>query len=937
MNILAKLTTALLLLSALPSFSQKIKITGKVTDASTNEIMQGVSVRAKSSGAGTSTNAQGVYSIDAASNDVLEFTYTGYAPEAVSVKGKSTINVSMKTAVTDLNQVVVVGSRSGGRIRTETPVPVDVISVNNATQVSAKTDLTSLLNVLAPSFNYNKQSGSDGADAIDLATLRGLGPDQTLVLINGKRRHQTAFVALFGTRGRGNSGTDLNAIPEAAIDRVEILRDGASAQYGSDAIAGVINIILKKDVKHLNVSAGWAGYDDHKYNSLNVITPNEYVTGHQIDGGAFKLGLDYGIPIGKNNGYLDLGANFLTQGKTFRQVPDTNVTTNDKALPVNTGRRANGDASVQSGGLLLNAEIPIAHTKTTAYFFGGYNYKESNAYAYSRNFSARPDRFPTDANGNLAFVPDIMHKVNPGDPNSEIFFNPLIDVHITDASFSGGVKGILGKGWDWDLSNTIGENDFHYYGQKTFNASLNAEGKNRNRFNDGGFSFLQNTFNIDISKHFPSILNGFTFSFGGEYRYEQYKIYAGEEASYKNFDPDKTVINADGDEFTVAAGSQGFPGFQPGDEVKAHRNNLGLYVDGELDVTNKWLVGGAIRYENYSDFGSLATFKFDTRYKVASNFNLRGSVSTGYRAPSLQQINFSNTFTNVQGGKIFEVKIAPNYSPITKAAGIPNLNQEKSLNASLGFSWKPAKNFTITVDGYLVKIKDRVVLTGQFDTSVAAIAPILEELNVAQAQFYANAVNTTNYGLDVVVNYDKTFKKNSLKIVLAGNFQHMTIDNINIPTALNDTYEHQQAFFSDREQKYVLASAPPVKLGFNLEYGNRFRVGTYQTYFGKVEILGYGYENTYPPLVALDKTGELVPEQFNYNGKLVSDLYVTYKFTKVISGSLGCDNIFNVHPDLGIVKGANMSAYDGEAGGPWDPVQMGFNGRRLYAKMYFKF
>ncbi len=925
------------LLNATAALSQTIKISGKITESTTKQPMQGVSVKVKSTGSGALTDAAGMFSVNAKFKDELEISFTGYAMKFVQINGQTNIEVSLDPAVTELGQVVVVGSRGGGRIRTETPVPVDVINVNQAGQTTAKTDLTSLLNVLAPSFNYNRQSGSDGADAIDLATLRGLGPDQTLVLINGKRRHQTAFVALFGTRGRGNSGTDLNAIPEASIDRVEILRDGASAQYGSDAIAGVINIILKKDVKHLTVNAGWAGYDDHKYNPLNSVDPKQYVTGNQIDGNAVRLGLNYGLPVGKNNGYINLSANLFSQGKTFRQVPDTNVTTNANALPVNTGRRANGNGAIKSIGGMLNAEMPFANSKTTFYFFGGYNYKESEAYAYTRNFSDRPGRFPTDANGTLAFVPDIMHYAGPGN-TGEIYFNPLQNVHISDGSLALGFKGSFGNNWNWDVSNTVGGNNFHYYGTKTFNASLNAEGAHRNRFDDGGFSFIQNTLNADITRHYANIAKGFTLSFGAEYRYERYSIYEGEEASYKNYDPNKTVVNASGDTSNVAAGAQGFPGFQPADAIKANRSNIGVYVDGEMDVTNKWLVGVAIRMENYSDFGFLSTYKFDTRYKLTSNLNLRGSVSTGYRAPSLQQINFSNTFTNVQGGKIFEVKIAPNYSPITRAAGIPNLKQEKSVNASLGFSWKPSKEFTVTVDGYMVKIKDRVVLSGQFDESVEALKPILEQLNVAQAQFYANAVNTTNYGLDVVLNYTKHWQKNSFKALLAGNFQHMTIDKINIPEALNDTYEHQQAFFSDREQKYVLASAPPVKLGLNLEYGfDKLSIGTYFTYFGKIEILGYGYENTYPPLVALDKTGQLVPEQFNYSGKLVSDLYLSYRFSKKISLSVGCDNVFNIHPDLGIVKGANMSAYDGESGGPWDPVQMGFDGRRFFAKVGLSF
>ncbi len=313
---------------------------------------------------------------------------------------------------------------------------------------------------------------------------------------------------------------------------------------------------------------------------------------------------------------------------------------------------------------------------------------------------------------------------------------------------------------------------------------------------------------------------------------------------------------------------------------------------------------------------------------------MRGSVSTGYRAPSLQQINFSNTFTNVQGGRLFQVKIAPNNSPITKAAGIPNLKQETSVNASLGFSWKPTTNWTVTVDGYMVKIKNRVVLSGQFDTSVAAIKSILTQLNVSQAQFYANAVNTTNYGLDVVVSYSKNWGKNNFRALLAGNLQHMTIDKINVPAALNDSYLHQQAFFSDREKDYVLASAPPVKGGLSLDYGlGKWGFGAHFTYYGKITILGYGYDQAYPPLVTLDNGSKEVLEQFNYNGKVVSDVYISYKLFKGGTLFIGSDNLFNVHPNYGIVPGARLSAYDGEAGAAWDPVQMGFNGRKLYAKV----
>ena len=924
-----------LLLSGPSLFAQKQLIHGKVTDASGGNPIEGAAVRVKGSGKGTTTDSQGAFSIAAGPNDILQISIVGYTSIELPA-GSGTLDIKLTSAASELGQVVMVGSRRP-RVSTESTTPVDVINVGSLASTTARPDMTSQLNMSVPSFNYNKQSGGDGADAIDLATLRGLGPDQTLVLINGKRQHQTAFVALFGTRGRGNSGTDLNAIPEAAIDRVEILRDGASAQYGSDAIAGVINIILKKDVGHFTATAGWSGYYDHKFNSLNSVQPSQYVTGNWVDGQAPTVSAHYGIPLGKRGGFLDMSGNFLDQGKTFRQVPDTNTITNPQALTVNNVRRANGDASVTSGGVVLNSEIPVGPGKTTFYAFGLYNYKNSNAYAYSRNFSGTPNRFPTDANGNLLYVPGIMHLVDhnaPVDtdpntitPDNDVYFNPQEDVHITDGSLALGFRGTFPGGLDWDFSNTAGGNNFHYFGEKTFNASLGAAGVDRNTFNDGGFYLFQNTTNADFTKNYAHVAQGFTLSFGGEFRFEQYGIYKGEEASYTSY------------ESGIAAGSQGFPGFQPADVVKATRTNVAGYAEGELDITKQWLIDGAVRLENYSDFGFVDTYKFSTRYKVTKNFNLRGSVSTGFRAPSLQQINFSNTETNVQAGAISVVKICPNDNPITEAAGIPKLKQENSFNASVGFAWKPFHNLTFTVDGYLVKIKNRVVLTGEFDTSIHAIAPALEQLGVNDAQFFANAINTTNYGADLVGDYNlRLGRHQSFRVLLAANVNHLNINKINIPPALNIDYVHQQTFFSTREQDFVKASAPPVKVDLNLEYDlNKFGFGTHITYYGKIVLLGYGYDNTYPPEVYLNGTTTLVPEQFNYLGKAATDIYVSYKFSKHVSASIGVDNLFNVHPDLGIAQGANQSPYDGETGGPWDAVQMGFDGLRMFGKMGISF
>ena len=934
-------------------YAQKT-ITGKVVDAKTGGPLAGASVKSRSTKAGTSTNNEGSFTLPVSTDDVLEISIIGYSPQSFPISGQSSITIALQPASTELKEIVFVGSRGAGRAKTETPVPVDVIKVNQVGLSSAKMDLTSLLNMAAPSFNYNKQSGGDGADAIDLATLRGLGPDQTLVLINGKRQHQTAFVALFGTRGRGNSGTDLNAIPEASIDRVEILRDGASAQYGSDAIAGVMNIILKKDVGHLSVTTGYSGYYDHKYNALNSVQPSQYVTGSRFDGQTAAVGLNYGVAVGKHDGFINFSGNFLSQGKTFRQVPDTNIFSNPKALPVNNVRRAMGDASVTSGGIMINADIPLAGTSTHFYAFGGYNHKNSNAYAYSRNFTGHPERFPTDASGNLIFVPGIMHfagpaQINSGGPTtitgaSDVYYNPIEDVHITDASLAVGFKGTAGNNWDWDLSNTIGGNNFHYFGDGTFNASLGAAGIDKTHFDDGGFSFVQNTTNLDISRHYADVAQGMTLAFGAEFRYEQYTIYKGEEASYTNYST-SAIGYPNGDTTYPATGAQGFPGFQPLDVIKAHRSNIAGYADLEIDLTKAWLVDAAVRLENYSDFGFVNTYKLATRYKLTQNFNLRGSVSTGYRAPSLQQINFSNTESNVVAGTPTLVKIAPNYSPITRAAGIPDLKQENSVNASVGFSSKPAKGLTLTLDGYLVKIKNRVVLSGQFqaddNTLNPALTSALQALQVNSAQFFANAVNTTNTGVDIVADYTTSWGKNRFNILLAGNIQHMNIDKVNVPAELNDTYLHQQTFFSVREQDFVIASAPPVKLSLNLQYDiNKFTLGTHFTYFGPIKLEGYGYSGALAgtgidPVVNLgpDGSGPLVPEVFNYHGKLVSDLFFSYRFSKQVSLFWGVDNIFNVHPDLGIVPGANGSPFDGETGGPWDAVQMGYNGMHPFAKL----
>ncbi|MBC7849134.1 MAG: TonB-dependent receptor [Chitinophagaceae bacterium] len=917
-----------LLLISSAVFAQRQTISGKVIDSRSEMALQGVTVVVKSTKAGTITNEAGEFSVQALPTDVLEITMVGYVSQTVGINGQTRLTIRLQSTTDELTEIVLVGSRRGGRMKTETPVPVDVVNIGQVSNTTSRMDITSILNYAAPSFNFNKQSGSDGADHIDLATLRGLGPDQTLVLVNGKRRHQTSFIAVFGTRGRGNSGTDLSALPLSAIDRVEILRDGASAQYGSDAIAGVINLVLKKNTGVFTGNVGFGTHYDRKYNPHFEKDYDQYIYHGAFDGNAITFNGNYGVKIGDKGGFINFSANLLSQAKTFRQALDTAANSSD-FMYTNVYRRAHGDGSVKNGGAFVNMEVPLQGS-TNFYAFGGYNFKKTDAFAFTRNWSARPDRFPTDNNGNMIFVPDIM--VPTGD--ADTFFNPHIQTKISDISVAAGIKGKSAGGWNWDISNSLGRNNFHFYGDKTFNASL---GSAQTHFDDGGFNFLQNTVNAIFSKELTS---SFNLAVGAEYRYERYELFAGEEASYKNYD-------ATGEK---ATGAQGFPGFQPGDEVTDNRSVVGVFADAEYDVTSRFLLNGAVRFENYSDFGSTFNMKLASRLKVANNFNLRGSISTGFRAPSLQQINFSSTFTTVQGGTIAEVKIAPNYSPITRAAGIDELKQEKSLNASLGFAWNPISDLSVTIDGYLVKIKDRVVLSGQFSADDPTLDPALTsamlQLDVALAQFFANAVNTTNRGIDIIIDYNKRLGNgNNFRGLFTANFQSMDIDKINVPAKLSGSQELRATFLTEREQAFILASAPKSKFAINLEYSvGKVTVGTRLTHFGKVVILGYGdgTDTDFSPpfsrgdlyaFVPADSDSRPVKDQFNYSGKLVTDLYFNFKVNRNLSLALGADNLFNVHPDLGINPDARGWAFNNETGGPWDAVQMGGNGMRLFVRV----
>ena len=872
-----KLTLLLLFSSLNLIFSQK-QVTGKVSDEF-GEPLVGVNVIEKNTKNGVTTDFNGLYKITVKEGATLIFSYIGFNTAEKIVQGKE-LNVVLIEGQ-ELDEIQVVGSRSPKRTVTESPVAIDVIDVKDISTQSGKIEINQLLQYVAPSFNANKQSGSDGADHVDPASLRGLGPDQTLVLINGKRRHQSSLINLFGTRGRGNTGTDLNAIPSSSIKRIEILRDGASAQYGSDAIAGVINIVLNDNDEGISGNITYGAYNTNADGEFLPGTPN--TKGNRLDqngngtsvgkdqnfdGGSLKIATNYGVKLGKE-GFANFTLEYLDKNKTLRPGYDF--------------RRGFGEAEINGFNFFGNVKTKIAD-KTDFYIFGGRNYRNTDAYAFTRNDGER-----------------VVESIYPGG------FTPRITSVIFDTSIAAGIRTKTDNGWNIDISNTFGKNLFHYTIKGTLNASLEAASPTE--FDAGGHSLSQNTLNFDFSKSYETILKGFNLALGAEFRTEQFSIFAGEEGSYATYDVNGQVVTDPGNQTIPTdpisgnprpGGSQGFPGYSLENELTKNRSNLSLYADTELDISESFLLSTALRFENYSDFGSALNWKLATRVKLSQKINLRGSVSTGFRAPSLAQIYYNLRFTNFNSGGATEVLLSPNNSPVTRAFGIQKLNQEKAANASLGFT-ASFGDFTTTIDGYLIAVNDRIILTGYFDATTLNIG-------VSEAQFFANGVDTKTAGLDLVFSWKRNIGNAMYSATLVGNINDMKIDNVK-----NGSLD-EATFFGKREKAFLLASAPANKFGLNIAYNrNKFDAGLALTRFSKVVLVDYSDQDDV------------------YDAKTVTDLTFGYQFTKSLKLTLGSNNLLNVYPDKQDEIG------DTEAGGYWDSVQMGFSGAYYYARIGFNF
>ncbi|WP_046242575.1 TonB-dependent receptor [Hymenobacter terrenus] len=851
------------------AWGQNASLTGQVLDAAGRPVI-GATIVEKGTNNGTSTGGDGRFTLrPRTATPRLVVSSLGYATQEVAAADAQSIKLAESS--TSLDVVQVVGSRSQNRSVTDSPSPVDIIDIREVTAKTGQLDVNQLLQFVAPSFNSNRQTGADGADHVDPASLRGLGPDQTLVLVNGKRWHQSALVNLFGSRGRGNTGTDLNTIPAASIERIEILRDGASAQYGSDAIAGVINIVLKTSVKELTANVNYGAYDA-KYRFDDK----------KFDGGNFNANVNYGVGLGQG-GFVNATLDFNQRQHTQRaNVPNTE----------GIQRREYGDPKARNTSAYLNSKLPLSEN-LYAYVFGGVNFRKGESYAYTR--------FPTSDSTGVVNGDTVDITVPNPRSNAKIYpngFDPIITSSLTDGHGVAGLRGTFG-GWDVDLSNGFGSNRFRYGVTNTLNASLGANSPTT--FDAGGFQLQQNVLNLSLSRNFKTVLEGLNLAVGSEYRREWYQIFAGEESSYRKFGPDSS---------NRPAGSQGFPGFQPRNEVKASRNNIGVYVDAELDVTKAFLLAGALRYENYSDFGGTTTGKIATRLKLSENFSLRGTYSTGFRAPSLAQVNFNTVFTNVVGGKAVDILLDRNNGPVSRAVGIPALTQERSQSASVGFTGRAGSVLSFTVDGYYIHIKDRIVLTGTFADDDDQIGSILTGLNVGQAQFFANAVSTDTWGLDAVLANTTGVGTGRLTTTLAANLNRLLVVGAAKTTPLLAGKE--ETFFGERERAFVKASAPPYKVNLTFDYNvGRFGALVRFVQFGRVLLYDYNGDPN------------------RYRARLTTDLALSYSLTNQLRLSAGASNLFDVYPSF-------FNPLATENGGAWDAVQMGSNGRFYFAKLQFR-
>ena len=793
--------------------------------------------------------------------------------------------LSPLTNAFELEKLVVLGSRFEERSVSDSPVPVDVITEEEIV-ATGQTEVGRIIQELIPSFNFSSSTISDGTDALRPATLRGLGPDQVLVLVNGKRRHKSALIHVNTSVGRGTAGVDMNTIPVSAIKRIEVLRDGASAQYGSDAISGVINIILKDGYDgKITATAGqlYEGDGETLVASINkgfslggesVVNVTLEVRDRKSSNRAGPMGdihypntetiPDSSVCAGKS------GCNQLAAPS------DTND--NQKELDLDRDAFRVGDADSTHVSFVANMKGPVDFMNGEVYSFFDLSIRDNESGGFYRRAN-QLDRNP----------------IGSGYPDG---FLPLINTRINDYAFGAGFEADVTENVAMDLSYVVGANTFAFEITDSHNASwvacreaegvgceegVDYEGNAQTSAEAGELKLFQHTVNLDFTSPF-SFGN---FAWGGEYRREQYEIVAGEAYSYEDYD---------GPGGQGSPGIQVFPGFKPSNELSETRDALGAYAETEFDLGEMLLLSPAVRYENYSDFGNTFNGKLSARAKLAESFALRGSASTGFRAPSMQQIYFNNVSTqfnlNEETGEFdaFEVGTFRNDSDLAKAIGVPELEEETSRNFSAGFVFNPLPALTITTDFYHITIDDRIILSGRISQSNAPQS-VRDSIGAQQGQFFMNAADTTTKGVDIVASLDHSFADSStLNLVFAGTVNETEITDVNLPADL------PESLFTEQDRSIVEEWQPKDRFSLS---------GTYSR--GPASLL-----------VAVHRYGEYTVidggVSQTYGAKYLTDASLSVDVGKVGTFKIGANNLFDVKPDkneIGQSRGGTIYDHEG--------------------------
>ena len=907
----------LLLLSVGALMAQsKGAVTGKVTDNKTGEPLPGANIVVVGTQIGTTSGADGSYKIKLPVGKYeLNVTFIGYKHNRTSVSvnagATSTQNFALNGDLLLTDAVVVLGSRSG-RTVVESPVPIDVLTEEEI-RTTGLTQTTQILQQLVPSYNAPQPSITDGSDHMRPATLRGLGPDQVLILVNGKRRHTSALVHVNGSIGRGATGVDLNALPAGSIEKIEVLRDGAAAQYGSDAIAGVINIVLKEKLGFdanvsysQNFSSVTRGFAEDERNKSDNSDAGAYswdgdgIGGQQDvnyrDGETTNLHLGYGMKLGAE-GNIYFSGQLRNRNRAVRAGLDPRQQYFDGDSRESSFNRLNhvyGQGEFDDISLFFNSSMPIGEEGGKFYAFGGYNDREGSTGCYYRR--------ALDNRTVRALHPD--------------GFLPTLDNRLKDFSLAGGFKGQIGA-WSYDLSETFGSNSFNFIVGNTNNASQGTSSKTK--FDAGTLKFKQATTNLDLLRAVDiGTASPLNLAVGAEFRLDNYQIDPGEADSYAN--GNVPVLDGPNAGSAAPVGSSCFPGFSDKNATDESRTNFGAYLYLENKLTNKFLMGVAARFENYSDFGSTVTGKATGRFELTEEFAIRGAFSTGFRAPSLAQSWYSAIATNFIDGVPYEVGTFPVSHPVARAFGAKDLEAEKSVNFSGGLTYAK-DNVSITVDAYQIDIKDRIVFTENFTGSGVASYLQTQNIDANGGRFFTNAVNTSTKGLDIIARYATEMGDGTLRLTAAMNFNNTDITNKSdiVTPAVLANYT-SKPLFGRTEQGRFEVGQPGQKINLSANYDIRkYAIMLRTSRYGEVTSL-----NSADP----DPATGVNLRDVTYSAKWLTDLELKYKISKGMALAIGANNLFDVYPD----KQLKVNSFNGIF--PYSGLSpFGFFGRSLYSRL----